>query len=253
MGRRHPDGSYDMRSSLSPHTSVMTAISTLSLNPQMTHITQSHGVRPREEGPIMTGTLKPIETHYRGYRFRSRLEARWAVFFDKLRVRWDYEPQGYALTLLPRDPDHLGAYLPDFWLPDQQSWFEVKGEEPDAHEWQRLSRFADLVIADDTAPRLFVAVGRIPDPTTVGSSGPYGDQLTITRIFPDDASDEPYAWTTCTNCGFPDLQWSARSERNHCGCGAKWEGDNYQNGDDHLILAAYQAARSARFEHGEQP
>jgi hypothetical protein len=26
--------------------------------------------------------LRPIETRYRGFRFRSRLEARWAVFFD---------------------------------------------------------------------------------------------------------------------------------------------------------------------------
>ena len=26
--------------------------------------------------------IRPIETEYRGYRFRSRFEARWAVFFD---------------------------------------------------------------------------------------------------------------------------------------------------------------------------
>ena len=26
--------------------------------------------------------IKAIETYYKGYRFRSRLEARWAVFFD---------------------------------------------------------------------------------------------------------------------------------------------------------------------------
>lgn len=28
--------------------------------------------------------MKAIETRYKGYRFRSRLEARWAVFFDAL-------------------------------------------------------------------------------------------------------------------------------------------------------------------------
>lgn len=27
-------------------------------------------------------TIKPIETRYKGCRFRSRPEARWAVFFD---------------------------------------------------------------------------------------------------------------------------------------------------------------------------
>ena len=28
--------------------------------------------------------MKIIETKYRGYHFRSRLEARWAVFFDEI-------------------------------------------------------------------------------------------------------------------------------------------------------------------------
>jgi hypothetical protein len=42
-------------------------------------------------------TIKPIETHYKGYRFRSRLEARWAVFFDELGLRWEYEREGFDL------------------------------------------------------------------------------------------------------------------------------------------------------------
>lgn len=29
----------------------------------------------------MAENIKAIETEYKGYRFRSRLEARWAVFF----------------------------------------------------------------------------------------------------------------------------------------------------------------------------
>jgi hypothetical protein len=51
--------------------------------------------------------MKPIETWYKGHRFRSRLEARWAVFFDALQFRWEYEPQGYVLP-------NTGCYLPDF-------------------------------------------------------------------------------------------------------------------------------------------
>lgn len=42
--------------------------------------------------------LKAIETEYKGYRFRSRPEARWAVFFDACGVKWDYEPEGYGET-----------------------------------------------------------------------------------------------------------------------------------------------------------
>lgn len=32
-------------------------------------------------GDFMGNVIKPIETKYDGYLFRSRLEARWAVFF----------------------------------------------------------------------------------------------------------------------------------------------------------------------------
>jgi len=37
-------------------------------------------------------TIKPIPTTYAGVNFRSRLEARWAAFFDLACWSWDYEP-----------------------------------------------------------------------------------------------------------------------------------------------------------------
>ena len=40
------------------------------------------------------GQIKAIETVYKGYRFRSRLEARWAVFFDALGIHYRYELEG---------------------------------------------------------------------------------------------------------------------------------------------------------------
>jgi len=36
--------------------------------------------------------MKAIPTPYGGCRFRSRLEARWAAFFDLAALDWDYEP-----------------------------------------------------------------------------------------------------------------------------------------------------------------
>ena len=53
------------------------------------------------------GQIRAIETEYNGYRFRSRLEARWAVFFDALGVEYEYEPEGFELPSGKR-------YLPDF-------------------------------------------------------------------------------------------------------------------------------------------
>ena len=51
--------------------------------------------------------IKAINTFYNGYHFRSRLEARWAVFFDALGVKYEYEPEGYVLP-------NGECYLPDF-------------------------------------------------------------------------------------------------------------------------------------------
>ena len=64
-------------------------------------------------------TIAPIETEYKGYRFRSRLEARWAVFFDEMQTSWLYEAEGYELPSGRR-------YLPDFYLPSIGVHVEVK-------------------------------------------------------------------------------------------------------------------------------
>jgi hypothetical protein len=62
--------------------------------------------------------IKAIETRYRGYRFRSRLEARWAVFLHHTRTAFEYEFEGFALP--------SGWYLPDFYLPEWKAFVEVK-------------------------------------------------------------------------------------------------------------------------------
>lgn len=69
--------------------------------------------------------IKPIETVYNGYRFRSRLEARWAVFFDAAGIRYVYEPEGFQVDL----GDRVIRYLPDFYLPDFGIYVEVKGSD----------------------------------------------------------------------------------------------------------------------------
>lgn len=38
----------------------------------------------------MSQNTKAKETYYDGYRFRSRLEARWAVFFNNIGLEYDY-------------------------------------------------------------------------------------------------------------------------------------------------------------------
>lgn len=40
----------------------------------------------------MKYNIKAHPTKYKGVQFRSRLEARWAVFFDLVGWKWEYEP-----------------------------------------------------------------------------------------------------------------------------------------------------------------
>jgi hypothetical protein len=87
----------------------------------------------------MTQTIKAIETRYNGYRFRSRLEARWAVFFDALGVKYEYEPEGFKL------PNGI-QYLPDFWLPQSRSWVEIKPTfAPDTRGHRKVKAFAEAL------------------------------------------------------------------------------------------------------------
>lgn len=47
--------------------------------------------------------IKPIPTDYGGVTFRSRLEARWAAWFDRWKIEWEYEPfdlEGWAPDFL---------------------------------------------------------------------------------------------------------------------------------------------------------
>ena len=84
--------------------------------------------------------IKPIETIYNGYRFRSRLEARWAVFFDSAGIKYQYEPEGFCVG----DFDGTSFfYLPDFYFPDQEIYGEVKGRRFTEQEKAKMAWSVD--------------------------------------------------------------------------------------------------------------
>src|SRR3990167_9057502 len=53
--------------------------------------------------------IKNHPTKYADVLFRSRLEARWAAFFDLLKWEWEYEPTDFQ------------GWVPDFLLPKYYS------------------------------------------------------------------------------------------------------------------------------------
>lgn len=68
----------------------------------------------------VSNDIKAIETEYDGHRFRSRLEARWAVFFNAVGLTYEYEIEGFEMDGT--------RYLPDFYIPSLNRWFEIKGK-----------------------------------------------------------------------------------------------------------------------------
>jgi len=85
----------------------------------------------------MTERIKAIQTRAFGCYFRSRLEARWATFFNTMGWSWEYEPEGFELE--------SGRYLPDFKVQESNhvlTWFEVKpfmNGCPDDQRWTELA------------------------------------------------------------------------------------------------------------------
>lgn len=209
--------------------------------------------------------IKAIETRYAGCHFRSRLEARWAVFFDHLGVAWEYEPQGFAWEAKTikspwgRDEELQGGlYLPDFWLPSISTWFEVKGNEQTNEESRVHFEFSLL-----TGQRHITACGDIPrDVDSLKCNG--GSE----SMYLDGECDFHYLWCVCPWCKKPGIAFDGRGARvcgfkaHHETEEAAWADPRFDSSkhwrvddkcytfDDQRILAAYLAARSARFEHG---
>lgn len=94
----------------------------------------------------MSPHIPAIETRAYGCRFRSRLEARWAVFFTEAGFDWEYEPEGVMTT--------TGGYLCDFRVTGPNGvavWVEVKpklaeGDQPDDPRWLELARSSGLML-----------------------------------------------------------------------------------------------------------
>jgi hypothetical protein len=63
--------------------------------------------------------VSAVETEYKGNTYRSRTEARWAVFFDALGLTFGYERKLIELSTGEK-------YLPDFYIDDFEAYFEVK-------------------------------------------------------------------------------------------------------------------------------
>lgn len=169
--------------------------------------------------------MKSIDTIYKGYKFRSRLEARYAVFFDVLGIRWEYEVEGYVF-------EDGGCYLPDFWLPSFNGgmYVEVKAED-----FSTTERELCWKLCDESQFGVWLAKGK-PDFTLwevfyyVKGEPVMGDGIPCFGRFKNRMFAMP-------GMGKPG---EVVSPVWHTSFGKKYK-------------SAVEAAKQARFEHGEKP
>lgn len=185
--------------------------------------------------------IAAIETIYNGYRFRSRAEARWAVFFDAARIRYQYEPEGLQLSDGTR-------YLPDFFLPDCKTWFEVKGVLDDIgkHKVEQLIVDSKMPVVVGYADFTFTACDNwsCPDPNfTIADKS--DSMLCRCRECGKYYFMGLVGIFTCLNCGAYD--GDGHFEALLYGDGHSWMSKN------DLVINALERARKARFEYGETP
>ena len=184
--------------------------------------------------------IKPIETYYNGHKFRSKLEAQWAIFFDTLGIKWYYEPEGYRLS-------DGTMYLPDFYLPQMDTFFEVKGVMNDK-DMHKIEQF----IKDANKP---VVIG-YPDMEFQACDDWWGDGYTLAKKRLSSLAK----WLVCNGL------WFMGDEGFYvCRCCRTHEGDHHfvivadgsgfvtAPGYDEGVDQAFKNALHARFDHGQTP
>lgn len=169
--------------------------------------------------------VKAIETRYAGCRFRSRLEARWAVFFDHLGVAWQYEPQGFVVRGQP--------YLPDFLLPECGTWVEVKGSEAELDRPLMRAAARQLPLKTPKLQRgpTLLILGPVPESPEGGDLGWIG--LDWLEVWHGEVRAEGGTFACSVRRGL----WE-------CSCGAAYRRDVPEVRKGDLCLHLWQFSRS---------
>lgn len=223
--------------------------------------------------------IKPIETYYNGYKFRSRLEARWAVLFDALGIEYEYESEGFEFPNGKR-------YLPDFVLhgggercPDPL-YVEVKGQmtKDDAEKIRAFAGMCpkrdfvksceDCELCHDNKCGYGIDIGWYGDgivglvPNYQGGEFGTGKPVYIVNNIPSSLSDIANGIDK-DNLGTPyfnfqtvdgDYFGAVIGAQKGGGWGLFGADNSYWMGMDiEATEAAYEKARQARFEYGETP
>lgn len=211
----------------------------------------------------MENKIKAIETEYNGYRFRSRLEARWAVFFDAAGIEYEYELEGFVLS-------DGTKYLPDFYLPQYHAFVEIKRKIIDDDERFEIEGKCALLNTDKPKNIVILCYGDPVDMEMYVFCKCWSEYEENYIQFCDSASFvEGAKWwkaSYSTKTGHTAIL-EERHEKHEIGIVVGLESDNCFEDFEHSFLIPRcllrskesflekqrKKARQARFEYGETP
>lgn len=98
----------------------------------------------------MIKNIKAIPVTYKGIQFRSKLEAKVALFLDECDIPYQYELDSFT--------DGERGYMPDFYLPRSDAYIEVKGKRP-GYEDEILKAIS--FVGDEI--KILIIMSEIPD------------------------------------------------------------------------------------------
>jgi hypothetical protein len=183
--------------------------------------------------------MKAIEVKYNGLTFRSKTEAKWALFMDIIGCKYIYEPEGYDLG------DGV-FYCPDFYLPDIETFLEIKpitGGFP-SPTMELAAQSKKRVITFFGEPSIY----NYPDGGTCHQVGIMSHWQYLEGGWSHDkdcGEDYPYAFCICPSCGFVDIEWRGRGRRIRCGCEKNDRRSAWDYSRNSLIIYAVSETRGA--------
>jgi len=211
----------------------------------------------------MNKTINPIPTKYNGILFRSRLEARWAVFFDYMNLKYFYEYEGFQLPRpMCKDYDSIDKidrwetlinYVPDFYIPKMVGgsdyWFEVKPIRSWNDDWTHISKYELAKInrfgnfLEDNSR--YGIIGDLKWCADLAHSLYDDNGPEFARQY-KDGSDAPYYFCRCPKCGKIGFEFEGRMERSGC-CKEMSDFHKYRSYGDEMLQNAYSCAQKYRF------
>jgi hypothetical protein len=160
-----------------------------------------------------------LTTYLHGRAFRSRLEARWSLFFDQLGIRYQYEPEIFA------------GYLVDFFVPKQPRFdgpmcFEIKPEVCINEAYEIISKHDSMELP----------IRILTEFSADGVPSGYGHYL---------QNDNNYRFCQCPHCGIIGFQYEGCADR--LGCRCVTNDDHGWNSDTPALMKAYRYVANYRF------